>query len=296
MKTKLLIAVFCVAFFWGTTFLGIRIAVETIPVLLVAGIRNIISGIIILLFILYKKQLEPINRHQFFRAFILSMLMIVLANGLTTYSEKYISSGLASLISTLSPLIVFLLNLILGFERLTLKTSIGIILGLFGIVLIYQNSISDLLNPEYRIGVFAILAAVLSWSIGTIITKKGSQNALSMLMNVCLQMVIAGIVLTSLQFIINPNVTTQSWSTTSFLAIIYLAIFGSVVGYVAYSYLISQWPSTKVSILSYVNVVVALFLGWLILDEKITFKIIVATLFIISGVLIVNYKKSKPDV
>lgn len=219
--------------------------------------------------------------------------MIVLANGLTTYSEKYISSGLASLISTLSPFFVLLLNLILGNEKLSFKTTIGIFLGMLGIFLIYQNSLTDLLNPEYRIGVFALLAAVLSWSVGTIITKKGSPNSLSMLMNVSFQMMIAGVILTAIQFIVTPNFNTQSWTLKSIFAIIYLALFGSVVGYVAYSYLISQMSSTKVSVLAYVNVVVALFLGWLVLDEVITGRIISATLLIISGVIIVNYKKPK---
>lgn len=293
MKTKLYVALFCVAFFWGTTFLAIRIGVETIPPFILAGIRNLISGSIIFIYLISQKKVEPINLHQLARAFVLAVLMIVLANGLTTYSEKYISSGLASLISTLSPFFVLLLNLALGNEKLSFKTTIGILLGMLGIFLIYQNSLTDLLNPEYRIGVFALLAAVLSWSVGTIITKKGSANSLSMLMNVSLQMILAGVILTSIQFVATPNFTTENWTLKSISAMIYLALFGSVVGYVAYSYLISQMSSTKVSVLSYVNVVVALFLGWLILDELITTRIIIATSLIISGVIIVNYKKSK---
>lgn len=293
MKTKLYLALFCVAFFWGTTFLGIRIGIETIPPFLLAGIRNLISGFIIFLYLLFQRKLESVNPRQFLRVFILAVMMIVLANGLTTYSEKYITSGLASLISTLSPFFVLILNLILGNEKLSVKTTIGIFLGMFGIFLIYQNSLSDLLNPEYRQGVFAILTAVLMWSIGTIITKKGSTNSLTMLMNVSLQMIVAGIILTLFQFYLTPTISTENWSLRSVVAMIYLAIFGSVVGYVAYSYLITQMSSTKVSVLSYVNVVVALFLGWLILDEIITSRIIIAASLIIGGVFIVNYKKAK---
>ncbi|WP_395062982.1 DMT family transporter [Flavobacterium sp.] len=293
MKTKLYVSLFCVAFFWGTTFLGIRIGIETIPPFLVAGIRNLLSGFIIFFYLLFQRKLEPINPRQLLRASILAFMMIVLANGLTTYSEKYITSGLASLISTLSPFFVLVLNLILGNEKLSIKTILGILLGMFGIFLIYQNSLSDLLNPEYRQGVFAILIAVLMWSIGTIITKKGSTNSLTMLMSVSVQMIIAGVILTSIQFAITPTISTENWSLRSILAIVYLALFGSVVGYVAYSYLISQLPSTKVSVLSYVNVVVALFLGWLILDEVITSRIIIAASLIIGGVFIVNYKKAK---
>lgn len=293
MKTKLYLAFFCVAFFWGTTFLAIRVGVETIPPFILAGIRNLISGSIIFIYLLSQKKLERVNLRQFMQAFLLSILMIVLANGLTTYAEKYITSGLASLISTLSPFCVLVLNLILGYEKLSVKTFFGILLGMFGIFLIYQSSLSDLLIPEYRQGIIAILLAILAWAVGTIITKKGSTNSLSMLMNVCVQMLIAGVVLSCVQYYISPNISTENWSLRSVFAMIYLALFGSVVGYVAFSYLISQMPSTKVTVLSYVNVVVALFLGWLILDEIITGRIIIATVLIISGVIVVNYKKPK---
>lgn len=291
MKTKLYLALFCVAFFWGTTFLGIRIGVETIPPFILAGIRNLISGAIIFFYLFSQKKLEKVSPRQFLRAFILSILMIVLANGLTTYAEKYITSGLASLVSTFTPFCVLILNLILGYEKLSVKTVLGILLGMFGIFLIYQSSMNDLLIPEYRQGVFALLLAISAWAIGTILTKKGSQNALTMLMNVCVQMLIAGVVLTTIQFCITPTVSIESWSIRSIMAMVYLALFGSVVGYVAFSYLITQLPSTKVVVLSYINLVVALFLGWLILDEIITSRIIIATILIISGVVVVNYKK-----
>ena len=291
MKAKLYLALVCVGFFWGTTFLGIRIGVETIPPFLLSGLRNLISGGIIFLYLVAQKKLEPINLRQFFRAFLLAIMMIVLANGLTTYAEKYITSGLASLISTLSPFFVLILNLFLGNEKLSFKVTTGIVLGMLGIFLIYQTSLSDLLNPEYRNGIFAILIAVLMWSLGTVITKKGSVNSLSMLMNVSVQMILAGIVLCIIQYYLNPSISVASWSTRSLYALIYLALFGSVVGYVAYSYLITQLPSTKVAVLSYVNVVVALFLGWLVLDEIITARIILAASLIITGVVIVNYKK-----
>lgn len=293
MKTKLYLAFFCVAFFWGTTFLGIKIGVETIPPFILAGIRNFISGFIILAYLFYKKKIEKVSVHQFARAFLLSMLMIVLANGLTTYAEKYITSGLASLISTLNPLFVLCINLVLGYEKLSFKTTIGIFFGMFGMFLLYQSRIEELMIPEYRLGILAIFIAIISWSVGTIITKKGSANALSMLMHVSLQMIIAGFVLTTIQYILTPTISYETWSLRSIISVVYLALFGSVVGYVAFSYLLTQVSSTKVTVLSYANVVVALFLGWLILDEEITLRIILATLFIISGVFIVNYSRKK---
>ena len=293
MKTKLYLALFCVAFFWGTTFLAIRVAVETIPPFILAGIRNLISGTLIFCYLLWQKRLEKISPIQFFRAFIVSILMIVLANGLTTYSEKYISSGLTSLISTLTPFCVLILNLILGFEKLSIKTIGGILSGMSGIFIIYQSGLSDLLIPEYRQGIFALLMAILAWSIGTIVMKRGSQKPLPVLMNASIQMLIAGVLLTTIQLIVTPSLSTETWNIRSIAAMIYLALFGSVIGYVAFSYLLTQLAATKVVVLSYVNVVVALFLGWLILDEVITSRTILATVLIISGVILVNYKKTK---
>ena len=284
-------SIFCVAFFWGTTFLGIRIAIETIPPFLVAGIRNLLSGSLILLYLFGQSKIVLMTKTQLLRAFVLAIMMIVLANGLTTFSEKYISSGLASLISTLSPFCVLLLNLALGNEKLSIKTTLGIVLGMCGIFLIYQNSLTDLLNPSYQLGIFAILTAVLMWSVGTIITKKGLKKPAPMLLNVAIQMIMAGFILLVFQFVAAPKIAPELFSARSCLAVLYLALFGSVVGYVAYSYLISQLPSTKVSVLSYVNVVVALFLGWLVLDEVVTSKMIFATFLIICGVFIVNFKQ-----
>lgn len=291
MKTKLYLSIFCVGFFWGTTFLGIRIGVETIPPFLVSGMRNLVAGSLIMIYLFVAKKTERIQLHHLVRAFILALLMIVIGNGLTTYAEKYISSGLTSLISTLSPLVVLLFNLFLGYEKLSLKTVAGIFLGLFGMYLLYENNLSDFMKPEYRKGVGALLLAIVAWSAGTLVTKRAKTNPIGMLMNVSLQMLIAGTILFGLHLGIHGSIEPSVWSSRSIAAVIYLALFGSLIGYVAYNYLMTQWSSTRVTVLAYVNVVIALFFGWLILDETITSRIILATTVIVSGVVLVNYKK-----
>jgi drug/metabolite transporter (DMT)-like permease len=291
VKTKLYLSIFCVGFFWGTTFLGIRIGVETIPPFLVSGMRNLVAGSLIMIYLFVAKKTECIQLHHLVRAFILALLMIVIGNGLTTYAEKYISSGLTSLISTLSPLVVLLFNLVLGYEKLSLKTVAGIFLGLFGMYLLYENNMSDFMKPEYRKGVGALLLAIVAWSAGTLVTKRAKSNPLGMLMNVSLQMLIAGTILFGLHLGIHSSIQPSVWSSRSIAAVIYLALFGSLIGYVAYNYLMTQWSSTRVTVLAYVNVVIALFFGWLILDETITSRIILATTVIVSGVVLVNYKK-----
>ncbi|HYK77063.1 MAG TPA: EamA family transporter [Daejeonella sp.] len=292
---KLFFALFSIALFWGTTYLGIRIGVETIPPLLVTGFRNIIAGAILLAYLLYNKQLEKMSWPRIKRNMIIAFMMIVLANGLTTYAEKYISSGLAALISTLSPLSVLLINLAMGNEKPSFKVFSGILLGICGMFLIYQNNIADLFNPEYRIGIGAILFAVLMWSSGTVFSKHSAHHPGNMIVNLCAQMLFAGVFLLLMQGVVEPNVAMETWSMRSVLAVIYLAIFGSVVGYASYTYALSRLPSTRVSVITYINVVVALTLGWLILDEQVSLKIMLAAVLIIGGVVIANYgKKSVP--
>ncbi|MGB4774070.1 MAG: EamA family transporter, partial [Daejeonella sp.] len=249
---------------------------------------------ILLFYLLITKQFEKMAWPRVKRNIIMSFMMIVLGNGLTTFSEKYISSGLASLISTLSPLCVLVLNLSLGFEKPSLKIFIGILLGVGGIYLIYQNNLADFFNPDYRLGIAAILLAVVIWSAGTIYSKKISDHPGNMLVNLCFQMLFAGLFMLIAQFIIQPDVHFYQWSRSSIIAVIYLAIFGSLIGYAAYLYALSKLPSTKVSVFTYINAVVALVLGWLILNEKITLKIILAAILIIGGVIVANYRKAPP--
>lgn len=291
LDLKLFLALFSVALFWGTTFLAIRIGVETIPPLLVTGLRNVLAGAILLGYLLYFKKLEKMDWPRLRRNMIIAVMMIVLANGLTTFAEKYISSGLAALVSTLSPLSVLIINLSLGNEKPSFKIITGILLGICGMFLIYQNNIGDLLNPEYRLGIAAILFAVLMWAAGTVYTKRSAVHPGNIIVNLCAQMLFAGILMVVMQLVIDPVAAWQNWSQRSFLAVIYLAIFGSVIGYASYTYALSKLPSTRVSVITYINVIVALFLGWLILDEKVTLRIIIAAVFIIGGVVVANLRK-----
>jgi drug/metabolite transporter (DMT)-like permease len=288
---KLFLALFSVALFWGTTFLAIRIGVESIPPLLVTGLRNVIAGVVLLAYLVYSQKLEKMDWPRLRRNMIISLMMIVLANGLTTFAEKYISSGLAALISTLSPLSVLLINLSLGNEKPSLKIIAGILLGISGMFLIYQNNIADLFNPEYRLGIAAILFAVLMWATGTVYTKRTSARPGNIIVNLCVQMLFAGILMVVMQLLLDPVAAWQNWSQRSLWAVIYLAIFGSVIGYASYTYALTKLPSTRVSVITYINVVVALFLGWLILDEKVSLRIILAAILIIGGVVVANYRK-----
>ncbi len=288
---KLTISLFCVSFFWGTTYLAVRIAVQTIPVFYIVGLRHFMAGLILLSYLIISKKLEMPNKGRILHNIITATLMLVLGNGLTAYGELTVSSGLTALLTTLSPLIVMFINLLSGKEKMSLKIILGVFLGLLGMILIFFNSLSQLIDPQYRTGIISILLAISCWSIGTVYAKSGKHEKNNIILDLCIQMLFAGTGLLLIGFITGIPFDVSLWKTSNILSIFYLTFFGSIAGYISYLYALSKLPSTSVSVFTYFNVVVALFLGWLILDESITSRLIYATILILAGVLLANYKK-----
>lgn len=285
---SVLLAVLVVAIVWGTTFLGIRIAVETVPPWFVAGIRQCIAALLILPYLIYKKQLKMLSGRDLMIQMILSTLMLIGANGLTTVAEKDLSSSLASLISSSSPLMVFILSLLFGMQKFNLKALSGVILGFCGILLIFWDGLSDLANEGYRNGIIAMGAAVMGWALGTIFSKKNLSKPQNIFLNLFYQFAFAGVVQVVFGLMSSDKIEVSEWSFKSWAAILYLGIFGSVAAYFAFNFLLKKLAPTQVSILSYVNTIIAIFLGWLVLDEEISWQFILAAVMIISGVFITN--------
>ena len=288
---KLIIAILTVAIVWGTTFLGIRIAVETIPPWFVAGIRQLIAAGLLFIILLFSKQLRWIGWKNLRIQIIFSVLMLIVANGMTTVAEEHLSSSLASLISATSPLLVFLGSIFFGLQKFTYRSLLGILMGFSGILLIFKDGIQDLLNPDYRMGVIFIFIAICGWALGSILTKKMKLQHQNISLNLFYQFAFAGIAQIALAFMLSDKIEVNSRSFKSIAATVYLAVFGSVVAYFAFHFALKKISPTQVSLLSYVNTVIAIFLGWLILDEEISAAFITATALIICGVFITNYQK-----
>lgn len=290
---KLIFALVGVAVVWGTTYLGIRVAVETIPAWFVAAIRQGMASLILLVILLSKNELKWKNWPYLRRQLLVSVLMIVVANGMTTVAEETIPSGLTSLINALSPLIVFLGSVLVGLQKATLKGFLGVIIGFLGVAFIFRAGLGDLLDPNYKTGIMFLCFAITGWASGTIYTKKYTLKTDNIFLDLFYQFVFSAIIQLGLAFVFSGDTQVASWSIKSLMAVGYLAIFGSVVGYFCYHYALKKVTATEVSVLSYFNTVIALFLGWLILDEIVTFDIIIATVLIILGVFITNYRKQK---
>lgn len=290
---KLIFSLVIVGIVWGTTYLGIRVAVESIPPWFITSIRQGIAALIVLGILLYKKQLSWIGWDNLKFQLIPSLLMIVIANGFTTIAEQSLPSGLTSIMSALSPMIIFIGGILFGIEKPRLKGLIGVLLGFLGVVFIFRNGLGAILDPNYKTGMLFLSIAILSWSAGTVYSKKHTHKSNNIALNLFYQFSISSVIQFALAFMFSSNTDVSSWSLRSISAVLYLAIFGSVLAFFCYHYALKRVSAVQVSILNYVNTIIAVFLGWLLLDEVITFDFIIATALIIFGVFIINYKKKE---
>ncbi len=289
--TKLILAVLTVAVVWGTTFLGIKIGVETIPPWFVAGFRQLIAAFLLLIYLVFTKNLKWIGRKNFIIQIILSSLMLIIANGLTTVAEQTISSSLTALISSMSPIMIFIGSMIFGMEKFSFRSLIGLTLGFSGAILIFWNAFEELTNPAYLTGIILLFLAIAGWASGTIFTKKIHLKSGNIFLNLFYQFAFAGVVQLIFAFLFSDSYDYENWSARSIAATVYLAVFGSVAAYFAFNYALKKLDPSKVGMLSYVNTIIAIFLGWLVLDEEISAKFIIAAILIISGVFLMNFKK-----
>jgi len=169
---KLIFSLVIVGIVWGTTYLGIRIAVETIPPWFITSIRQGIAALIVLGILLYKRQLSWIGWNNFKIQFLLSVLMLVFANGFTTIAEQTVPSGLTSIMSALSPVVIFLGSIVFKLQRPSWRGLFGVLLGFSGVLFIFRNGLSEILDPDYKIGILFLSIAILSWSTGVLYSKN----------------------------------------------------------------------------------------------------------------------------
>lgn len=287
---KLIVAVTIVAVVWGTTFFGIKIAVKTIPPWFVAGIRQFLAGVILFLFLLISRKLEWIGWKKAGQQFLIATLMLIIANGFTTLAEKHITSSLASLVSSCSPILVFILSAIFIVKKINLRSLIGVAMGFSGILFVFWDGLEDFFNEDYRSGLLLMFIAIFGWGIGTVYSKHILKTDGDLFVNLFYQFSFAGVIQIIFGFIFTPEINLKNWTLESILATVYLAIFGSVIAFFCFNYVLKRLLPTQVAILSYVNTIIAIFLGWLVLNEEISSKFLIAAVLIITGVFVTNYK------
>ena len=291
---KAYLALAVVSFFWGTTFLASRIGAQHMPGLFVAGVRQFASGLIMVSFFLIRGFHLP-SWSDLKKISLQGILMLCIANGLLTWSLEYISSGLAAIIAALNPLFITFFTMALSrCAKITRRMLAGIIIGFVGIVAIFYNYIGQLHNNAFLFGVILALLSTLTWAFGTVYTAK-QKLSIYILFNVGFQMLIGGSVMLLVCFVSGKYVNLAETGFVTWYALLYLVIFGSLVAYSAYVFAISKLPATLVSMYAYINPVVAVALGWLLLQEQLNANMIFGTLITLSGIYLVNreFKKQR---
>jgi len=290
-KTKAYLAWVAICIIWGTTYLVIRIGVQEMPPFLFSGFRWLIAGPIFLVFLKIRGIKLP-TKKDILPIAIAGISLIGLGNGLITFAEQWIPSGLTALLITNVPILIILIETLIlkkvAFNKIIL---FGVLIGFSGILLIFGSNFALLFETEYLFGIIAIYAGVISWASGTIYSKHRKINV-NPLANAATQMLIGGL----FQVIVGLSIGEAEhfeFTENGVYAFIYLAIFGSFIAYGSYIYAIEHLPISFVTTYAYINPVIALFAGWFVLDEILSFEIILAAIIILFGVWLINWGNRK---
>jgi drug/metabolite transporter (DMT)-like permease len=292
---KVVLAFALVYVFWGSTYLGIQEAVGKagepgVPPMLMAATRFTIAGVLMLAFLALRGRNIRMSRRDFVQQGIIGVLLLSIANVVLAWAEQWVPTGLAALLVSITPLWFLVLEtwVLPGEHRFSGRTLAGLSLGIVGIVI--------LIWPELRhssgIGKKELFASLilpvgsLSWATGSVLSKRW-KTAVDPFVASGWQMAIAGMVNIIVALALGDH-HHATYSLHRWAAIIYLVIFGSWVGFTAYIWLLKHVPTPKVTTYAYVNPVVAVFLGWLILHEQITGYILAGTVIVVGSVALVT--------
>lgn len=277
---------------WGSTYLAIRIVVETMPAFFSAGIRFVIAGILLFLFLRSRGIALP-SPAQWRHSVITGTLLLLGGNGLVVWAERSVSSGRVALLVALAPVWFATLEWLRpGGKRPDAKTIVGIVVGLAGVLVLVSNRGASV-GESTLAGVFAVIVAGISWAAGSLYNKH-SPNSVSPWMSAASQMLCGGVALLLLSTLLAEPFHAD-WSRVTLrsgLALLYLIVVGSWIGFSAYVWLLKVSTSAKVSTYAYVNPVIAVFLGWAILHESVTVQMLWGALIILVGVIIITIPKS----
>lgn len=293
-RTSLILAFAAIYLIWGSTYLGIRIALETMPPFLMGGARFVVAGTVLFIFLKLRGAPWP-TAHQWRANTIIGIFLLLGGNGLVIWAEQTIPSGLTALLIGAGPLFIVLTEWAWpGGLRPTLITSAALLLGFGGVTWLaapWEDSSGGGLNPA---GVIALLVACVSWAIGSIYSRHARHGAEPMLAS-ALQMLGGGAAMFVAAWLHGdfPQLDVAQVSPRSWGAFGYLIIAGSLIGFSTFVWLIKHTTPARVATYAYVNPVVAVFLGWLILNEPITSRTIVASIIILAAVAIITTEKSR---
>src|SRR6202167_4732868 len=280
--------------FWGSTYLAIDVAVQSIPPALMCAVRFSIAGVVMLAVCAATGRTIFYSARQIALASVVGLLLLMGGNLTLSYAELSVSSGLAALIIAITPLWFLVLDsLLLGDHHISARGKTGLILGIAGLVVLFWpelHSSSSLGRREFWASL-SLLGGSFSWALGSVLSKRW-QSGMDVFSATGWQVTAAGA--GNLLFaLVVGDFSHVSWTGRGVGAVLYLVVCGSWIGYTAYIWLLEHVPTSKVSTYAYVNPVVAVFLGWLVLHERVDRFIVMGSVIVVVSVILVTSAKVK---
>ena len=287
LRGRALFAYLLVCTVWGSTYLAIRIGVMHLPPFLFAGVRFIIAGLILAGVMLATGDHLPKTRHDWKVLAITGLFMLLGGNAVVVWAEQHVESGAASVFVAAVPLWAAFFDALWpgGTTVFTWRVGVGLALGFLGSALLAGVTPGELMDADLG-GPVALTLASASWALGTVYSKRNATKTSPYIAS-SVQMLAGGLAITVLGLAMG-EVSQWRWSGEGLGALAYLIVFGSIVGFTAYAYALRHASATIVGTYAYVNPVVAVLLGWLILHEQITGRTIAAMALILGAVLMIQ--------
>lgn len=292
-KVLIVLAFIAIYLIWGSTYLLNKIAVAEIAPFFLAAIRFFSASVIIFCIAKFMKLDLAITKKKLLNSTIVGFLFLVYGNGVFVWSLKYVDSGFAALLASTQPLFVLLLMRLIDNKKMQPKSLIGVALGVFGMYLLVSQK-ELVTNQSMLVGIAMIFSCILVWSYASIFVGKADLPK-NYFVSTGYQMLIASIMLLLASLVFNESwVSPLNWSTNVVWSMLLLISFGSIVAFTAFNYLLKEVSPEKVSTSAYVNPVIALFLGWYILDEQLSTQSIIASVILLTGVYFITSRKRIP--
>ena len=283
----IVLAFFSIYVIWGSTYLLNKIAVTELPPFKLASIRFLTAGITIFIIAKLMGISIGITLNQFKNTLIAGFLFLTLGNGGVVWALKYVDSGFAALEISAQPLVVLIMMRILQGKKVKPMSLVGVVLGFIGIYLLVSQK--QIISQEGSItGMIMIFVCMLSWAYGSLFIGKADLPK-NYFVNTGYQMVMGGIMLAITSLAFDENWTSPlEWSSKVQWSMLILIFFGSIVAFTSFNYLLKAVSPEKVATSTYVNPIIALFLGWYILNERISTQSIIAAIILLTGVYFIN--------
>jgi drug/metabolite transporter (DMT)-like permease len=291
--TSAYVAFAAICILWGTTFVGIRVAIETIPTLLVTSIRFLIAGLILLFVAAMTGARFPRKASEWRDHIISGVAMVGMGNTLIVYAEHQLNSGFAALLAATIPIWMALMESSLGIAKMTRRRAVGLALGFSGVGLLVAPALGRLdMSMPFFLAVGATQLSAICWNSGTLYSRR-HQSSSDPMANAVIQMLAGGTAVTLLTFLTGTHMSVAMFSFRSVVALLYLAVFGSVIAYTAYLYAQTKLSAGKVSSYAYVNPLVAVIFGAILLHEAVTLRMIAAMVVILAGVAVIQIDRKR---